>query len=296
MTFWDIRDQAGLSGREVRRLNFIKASTIYRFRKYYRSGLRSHIFAVLDSQAVERESTGVMAGGIRLFPRAVPKKMFRIFRSRFTCKEQIFDEIGRYQLLLKHLGPRFIARSEEFIADYRADHGACGILLCGLQEYVEGEILDPWRLNGVASLRGLLSSMAEQKNIEALTRTAVENIASFTKKIRRLVAQTGYIPDLAGVGNLILTPEGGIKLVDINNIVELKKGDTIPLDDKGYPACDVSVQVLFLIEQNLMKHPKDQNDPLFHIFLTPERRKRVRQIEKAFYKNLSTEYDQVNAH
>ena len=138
--------------------------------------------------------------------------------------------------------------------------------------------------------------MADQEDIADLTLAAVENIRDFTRRIRHLVSQTGYIPDLAGVGNLILTPDGGIKLVDINNIVALQQGEQIPLDDKGYPACDVSVQVLFLIEQHLLESSGDETDALFHPFLTPERRKRVRKIEKTFYKNLSTEYDQSYAH
>jgi len=292
----DIRDQAGLSGQKVRKLNFIKASTSYRFRKYYRSGLRSHIFEVLDPRAVDQEQTGVMEDGIRVFPRATPLKIFRIFRNRFSSTEEIFDEIQRYKVLLKYLGPGFIARSEEFIADYRDSPEASGILLCGLQEYVEGQILDPWRLCGGKSIRGLLSVMAPPGDVEALTRTAVENICCFTQRIRHLAAQAGYIPDLAGVGNLILTPDGGIRLVDINNIVVLQQGEHIPLDDKGYPACDVSVQVLFLIEQNLLGCPEKQPDPLFGAFLTPERRERVRQIEKNFYTRLGKDNDPVDAY
>lgn len=282
----DIRDQDGLSGREVRRLNFIKAAESYRFRKYYRSGLRSHIFEVLTSREVEKETEGVMEDGIRIFPRAVPRKMFRIFRSRFSSKEEIFHEIKRYKILLEYLGPKFIARSEEFIADYREGPESPAILLCGLQEYVQGEILDPWRLNGIPSISALLSTMAGKKEIHRLTRTALDNISTFTRGVRSMIEKEDYIPDLAGVGNLILTPKGDIRLVDINNIVDVRRDDTVHLDDKGYPACDVSVQVLFILERELLGRKEDVSDPLFRAFLTLERRERVRKIERDFYKEL----------
>ena len=296
MAICDIRDQAGLSGGEVCRLNFIKASRIYRFRKYYRAGLRSHIFAVLRAADVDKENTGVMEEGIRIFPRAVPVKMFRIFRSRFSSKDQIFEEIGRYKILLAYLGPKFIARSEEFIADYRGGPEGASILLCGLQEYVDGEILDPWRLKGMPSIRALLASMADSRDMDSRMQTAVDNIRIFTRAIRRLIRETDYIPDLAGVGNLILTPEGEVKLVDINNIVAVAADDTVHLDDKGYPACDVSVQVLFILERELLGLRGEETDTLCRIFLKPERLEKVRQIEQVFYKTLERGHDHVDTH
>ncbi|EFK09225.1 conserved domain protein [delta proteobacterium NaphS2] len=39
--------------------------------------------------------------------------------------------------------PEYMANSNEFLVDYRI-HGQYETLLCGLQEYVEDEILDPW--------------------------------------------------------------------------------------------------------------------------------------------------------
>ena len=283
----DIRSQAHLSGKEVKQLNFIKDSKLYVFRKYYRSGLRSHIFEVVSSQDVEKETTGVLEDGIRVFPRAKPIKMFRIFRNRFGSKEEIFLEIKRYKTLLSVLGPEYIARSEEFIADYRGTDPSGRIFLCGLQEYVDGQILDPWRVSGPENISALLSAMDHDATMEERTRTAMGNIACFIQGIRRLMDQTGYIPDLAGLGNLILTPEGGIKLVDINNIVEIKKDKFIHLDDKGYPACDVSVQVLAILEEKLLGQNHSDTDPLFKLFLTPDRIRQVKAIEQAFYRQLN---------
>jgi len=74
----DIRDRAYLSGSEVQTLNFIKDSGRYSFRKFYRSGLRSHIFEVIKAEDILKETQGEITNGIRLFPRARPQKIFRI--------------------------------------------------------------------------------------------------------------------------------------------------------------------------------------------------------------------------
>ncbi|MBA3009532.1 MAG: hypothetical protein KKF12_21900 [Proteobacteria bacterium] len=274
----DIRDRAHLPGSEVKKLNFIKDSKTLVFRKYYRSGLRSHIFEVLLAEAVLKETQGEIIDGIRMFPRARPVKMFRILRNRFESKTAVFREIEKYNLLLKFLGKNLIALSEEFLVDYRGT-GKSQIVLCGLQEYVAGPILDPWRLFGEASLMDILHS-------HSLVEHAKKNIAIFVKKIRQMIDQTGYIPDLAGIGNLILTCTGDLKLVDINNIVEIKLDDTILLDDKGYPSCDVSIAVLSILEQNLLGRDIPMDDLLYRHFLSTERKDRVKAIEKEFYTNL----------
>jgi hypothetical protein len=286
----DIRDQAYLSGSEVKKLNFIKVSTTLEFRKYYRSGLRSHIFEVLEALDVQRETQGEIIDGIRMFPRARPLKMFRILRNRFKNKEAVFQEIKKYNTLLKFLGPDLIALSEEFMADYTGT-GESQIVLCGLQEYVEGPILDPWRLFGDNYLMDLFGSMPQTNALgpldqQTLVDKARKNIENFVKKIRDMITLTGYIPDLAGIGNLILTPGGDLKLVDINNIVEIKLNDTIYLDDKGYPSGDVSIEVLSILERDILQQEIHMEDPLYRFFLSPERRERVKIIEREFYTNL----------
>ncbi|MBU2429452.1 MAG: hypothetical protein KKH99_02060, partial [Proteobacteria bacterium] len=143
----DIRDQSHLSGEHIVNLNFIKDSDRYVFRKYYRFGLRSHIFEVLLKKDIRTESCGKMADGIRVFPRATPVKIFRILRNRFENLDAVFMEIEKYKMLLKILGPDLIAQSEEFIVDYTGTGGR-QVVLCGLQEYIDGEILDPWRIFG----------------------------------------------------------------------------------------------------------------------------------------------------
>ncbi|NOX35287.1 MAG: hypothetical protein GXP56_16420 [Deltaproteobacteria bacterium] len=282
----DIRDLAYLSESDIQKLNFVNASGSYFFRKYYRSGLRSHIFEVLAKNDVLKETRGEVIDGVRMFPRARPKKMFRILRKRFENKEKIFHEIERYHILLNFLGKDLIAESEEFIVDYTGT-GESQILLCGLQEYIQGEILDPWRFFGDNYLKELFKSGTHRESkLLDLIQKARKNIAKFVKRIRSMIKETGYIPDLAGIGNLVLTPEGGLKLVDINNIVEIKFNDTIFIDDKGYPSCDVSVEVLSMLERNIFQNDLFMDDPLYRLFLSKKRKIKVKALEKEFYKNL----------
>lgn len=283
----DIRDRNVLSGDEVLGLNFIKGSGPYLFRRYYRSGLRSLIFEVLSAGDVEKETEGEIMDGIRLFPRARPRKMFRILRNRFASKEAVLTEIQKYRVLLNHLGPDLIAASEEFMVDY-ALRGKREIVLCGLQEYVEGEILDPWRLSIKAPLKDAFTSLSGTRmEYPVWLKKVRENIGRFVDRTRQMIHSSGYIPDLAGIGNLIVMKDAGFKLVDINNIVPLKPDMTIPIDDKGYPSCDVSVEVLSILERDVLQIPLLPDDPLYRHFLAPERKKEVRRLETLFYTRLT---------
>lgn len=284
----DIRDQAHLSEENIRSLNFINDSGSYIFRKYYRSGLRSHIFEVVSARDVLKETSGEITNGVRMYPRAKPKKIFRILRNRFKNTSAVFNEIKKYHLLLDYFGPEFIAESEEFIVDYTGT-GTSQIVLCGLQEYVEGEILDPWRSFGENYLYDVFKTLIPQTSqLQALVRTAHKNIEQFVIKTRHMITDKGYIPDLAGVGNLILSPDGSLKLVDINNIVKIRLEDAILIDDKGYPSCDVSVEVLYRLERQILQKNIPGKDPLYHFFLSPERKKKVKALEKKFYTQLQT--------
>ena len=95
-----------------------------------------------------------------------------------------------------------------------------------------------------------------------------------------MILQTNRVPDLAGVGNLILTRSGNIKLVDINNISRVSFDRTIPLDDRGYPVCDKSIEALSLLERKLTGRSLDGRDIIYNTFLDPERMKDVKEIVK----------------
>lgn len=283
----DIRDRSILSGDEILNLNFINDSGPYIFRRYYRSGLRSLIFEVLLARDVEKETRGEIIDGLKMFPRAKPEKMFRILRNRFASKDEILTEIKKYTILLNHLGPDLIAASEEFMVDYSIS-GKQEIILCGLQEYVEGEILDPWRLSIKDPLKDIFTSLPETRMEYPVWFKKVRgNIERFVEKTRQMIDSSGYIPDLAGIGNLIVMKDAGFKLVDINNIVPLKPDGTILIDDKGYPSCDVSVDVLSILERDVLQTPLLPDDPLYRHFLTPERKKEVRRLETLFYSRLT---------
>lgn len=141
----DIRNQPFLTAAEVKALNFIKDTPDVCFRRHHRHGLRSHIFEMLSSDDVAKEAAGEMVDGTRWFPRAVPRRILRILRGRFDSLDQVLEEIRKYALILKYLRPEFIAVSQEFIVEYTVA-GKGEILLCGLQEYVVGAVLDPWTL------------------------------------------------------------------------------------------------------------------------------------------------------
>ena len=284
----DIRKKESLTGDEVSRLNFISDSTGLYFRKHYRQGLRSHIFEILKSEDVLRETKGHVIKGMRWFPRAVPGHMLRILRARFTTLDQALDEVKKYKLILEFLGYCLIARSQEFIVEYTGINGG-EIVLCGIQEYIDGAALDPWALLGQDPLYTFFKAKfpAVTFECEPLPK-AVDAVKCFVKRTRKMIMETGYIPDLAGNGNLIITAGGGIKLVDINNIIKIHLNDIIFLDDKNYPSCDKSVEVLAILEQKILKKNILWDDPLYGHFLSPGRQKRVKELEDRFYQSLDS--------
>ena len=284
----DIRDKAYLTENEINLLNFISDLPTRHFRMHYRQGLRSHIFEVLNKDDVLKETEGEVVDGSLRFPRAVPQYMLRILRARFTSLDLVLDEVKRYSLILKYLGSDLIAKSEEFIVEYTGT-GKSEIVLCGLQEYIQGEILDPWSLFGPTPLVTFYEHRFPGNNPEKKTiENATNAIATFVKQTRQMINDTGYIPDLAGNGNLIMTPGGGIKLVDINNIIRVVQNDTIALDDKNYPACDKSVEVLALFEQKIIEKENPLDDPLFQHFLSVDRKKIVSKLENKFFQSISS--------
>lgn len=288
----DIRECEHLSGKQVLALNFINSDGSWLFRKFYRSGLRSHIFEVVSKEDIEKESKGELIDGIRLFPRAKPQKMLRILRSRFQDKYAVFHEINKYNLLLDCLGPDLIACSDEFIVDYTGT-GRHEIVLCGLQEYVEGDILDPWRIYGTHYLSHLFQAKTDSRSrTNALINKARNSICRFVDNIHSMILRKGFIPDLAGIGNLIITSNGNLKLVDINNIVEIHLDNTIRMDDRGYPSCDVSVDALSILEKKILGRSIKKNDPIYATFLQSDRKKRVKELEKRFYKRLTPQSSQ----
>ena len=283
----DVRKKPSLSHRDIIELNFIRPHVKYCFRRHYRMGLRSHIMEVLRPQDLEAEKKGVVKEGIRYFPRARPIRMLRIFRTKFHSLEEAEEELKRVKAVQKYLLPDMVAVSEEFLVDYKIK-GGFEILLCGLQTYVEGEILDPWTPSQYHPVEALLKRMLTKgddslENLHTISHRASKNILGFVARIKKMIQELQLVPDLAGVGNLLLTPQGHIMLVDINNISRVSFSKIVPIDDRGYPVCDKSIQALYLLEKKCQGSSVCEQEPLYQHFLNPVRMDKVRDLERLFY-------------
>ena len=257
----DVREKASLNHEAVVCLNFIRDPNIYLFRRHYRQGLRSHIMEVLKRIDVVRERDGIEIDGVKWFPRAKPTKMLRVFRKKFKRLEEAMDYMVR---------------------------GRRDFVLCGLQEYVEGEVLDPWSSITRAHLAGLLVRMNKGSGDKSETsaelriqrvRIGAERVI---EGVKRMILEAGYVPDLAGVGNILLTPAGDIKLVDINNVSKVSFESSIEVDDKGYPVCDTSIKALSLLEQKVLDRSISMKETIYRTFLDAQRMKEVRILQEGF--------------
>jgi hypothetical protein len=283
----DIRDQPYLNEEDFLALNFVKHPGGYTFRRHYRQGLRSHIMEVLHPEDIKNETKGIIIRGLRSYPRAVPLKMFRIFRTKFETLKEAKKELARFKTVVTYLAPHHMAMSEEFLVTYKK-HTNQAILLCGLQEFVQGEILDPWSLLDEGHLICLRDNMGPQgskgcsPDTDQWIRSIREKAEDLVRRVKQMIEEAKYVPDLAGVGNLLLTRSGEIKLVDINNVSRVSFDGAIQVDDRGYPVCDKSIQALSLLERKLLARPLSKTDPIYDRYLDPGRMKEVQAKEKAF--------------
>jgi len=279
----DIRDKAYLTHEDVTSLNFIKDSGCYLYRRHYRSGLRSHIMEVLDAAGVRQETRGRVVKGIRLFPKAIPLKMLRIFRTRLVSIRAALNEIVKLRVIETFLTRDQFAGSSEFIVGYNAPEGP-DMLLCGLQEFVQGRKLDPWRLKS-----GGIFKIYPDKDPGAQRAFAVQlrkSAQRFVSGITVMIQKAGYIPDIAGQRNLLVTRKGNIRLVDINNVSRVNFDADIYIDDKGYPVCDKSIEALALIDRHLCENRNCEGRMLFRMFLDPGRMREVAALDDAFHRSL----------
>ncbi|MGD2029862.1 MAG: hypothetical protein PVG86_07990 [Desulfobacterales bacterium] len=287
----DIRDKAHISHEDIIELNFIRKPGAYIFRKYHKQGLRSQIMEVLDPDDVIKQNRGEIKNGILFFPWARPLKMLRIFRTRFDSLTDVFEEIRKLKIIEKYLPSDSYAKSEEFIVDY-IWNGNRDFVLCGLQDYVAGEILNPWETMGIHQLENLFADIRVNRpnsltmTPERLMTKFQKRVENFINSVKKMILETSIVPDLAGVENLIITYQGDIKLVDINNISRVSFGPEIRLDDKGYPVCDKSIEAISILEQKLLDRPIDKTEKLYKIFLDPQRMKKVSVLEDNFHRSL----------
>lgn len=284
----DVRNKAALTHRDILGLNFIRAPGFYFYRRHYRAGLRSHILEVIKPEDILKERSGVLRDGLRWYPRSKPFRMLRIFRRHFNSFEEAETEMERVKIVTHYLGKGMMALSQEFIVDYR-NRGISDFLLCGLQDYVDGEILDPWghldKVDLVVLLRRMLPEPLEKLEMDTEIWTAMlkKNFRRFCDAVKRMVLEAEYIPDLAGIGNLLISIKGDLKLVDINNISKVNFDSKVHLDDKGYPVCDKSIQALSMMEEKLLGRDVKKADTFYRKFLDPARIKDVEIIENEFH-------------
>ena len=284
----DLRDKPSLRHNDILKLNFIRSPGGYFYRRHYRAGLRSHIMEVLKWRDWEQEEKGVVKDMLTWFPKARPIKMLRLFRSRFRSRDEAEEELRRVKVIVSYLGPSLLATSEEFLVSYQV-LGQMEILLCGLQEYVDGEILDPWTRFDNDHLAFLFTRMEPDNQQERVTQTdqwsrvVRKKVKNFIEKNKEMILGANLVPDLAGIGNLLLTRNGDIKLVDINNVSNVSFGTTIQLDDRGYPVCDKSIEALFRLEQDFVGPSNYSESDIYRTFLDPQRMKEVNAIQDAFH-------------
>lgn len=283
----DIRNKLAICHSDVIALNFVRSSPPYVFRRHYRQGLRSHVMEILYPADVVTEYIGTLIDGVRQFPRAVPSIMFRIFRTQFETFGEAWAEIERVKILSEYLAPEFMAHSYECIVEYHGPHGS-ELMLCGFQEYIEGDIIDPWTILDAESLLPVIYKTMRDRGVtmplssDEWVADAREKGSQLLGRLKRMITHSGHIPDLAGVGNLIITPTGEICLVDINNISQVYCDSTIPLDEKGYPVCDKSVEALSLIEKKIVGRPINMEEKLYKQFLTSQRKNLVQEKVESF--------------
>lgn len=284
----DIRNKSYIHHDDIIGLNFIKNPGCYVYRKYHKQGLRSQIMEVLDPDDVARQTKGETINGILYFPWAKPIKILRIFRTKFDSVDHTFEEIKKLKIVETYLPPDSYAKSHEFIVDY-IRNGRRDFILCGLQDYVEGEALNPWEITDKKDIADLLIRMRVESNkpsvadITPSVQKVQKNADHFIQCVKKMILEAGYVPDFAGLENLILTPTGNIKLVDINNISKVSFEASIPLDDKGYPVSDKSIEAISMLEWKLLNRPLDKTEPIYRTFLDPERMKEVKKLEEAFH-------------
>ncbi|MBW1816393.1 MAG: hypothetical protein JRJ60_04460 [Deltaproteobacteria bacterium] len=294
----DIRDREWLTHEDILALNFIRRPVPFVFRRHYRAGLRSHILEVLRPEDLTKETEGVESDSLTWFPRARPLRMLRIFRTRFADLKAAKQELHTVKIVESYLSPDLMARSNEFLVDYET-YGARDLLLCGLQEYVEGEILDPWGHMTHRHLTDLFKRMKPtaahpgKNGPEMWLKTVKAYGGEFIERIKAMIREAGHVPDLAGVGNLLLTSEGRVRLVDINNISEVSHDTDIRLDDRGYPVCDKSIEALSLLEQKLLNRSFDPTEKIYRTFLDPRRMRDVKEIERKFHMTVESGYPAV---
>ena len=107
-------------------------------------------------------------------------------------------------------------------------------------------------------------------------------VSRFVRQVRAMMDRDGLIPDLAGVRNLLVTHGPRVLLVDINNIHPVVFDAQVPLDDKGYPVLDRSIDALERLGRVFLGRSMLSVETDYRLFFSRERQSRVRELEARF--------------
>lgn len=288
----DIRDIQHATSDEVNDLNFLNLTDQYVLRRHTYQGLRSHVFQILKTDDVRKENEGVIRKGVKNYPKAAPVKILRIMRTKFNNLAAVTVEIKKYKLIERYFDAESYAKSQEIIVDYN-HNGKNKVMLIGIQDYVEGFRLNPWSAYIGFQIVDFLK-ISGIKNIDETMAQILKNMANFVHLLKRFILKTRHIPDLAGIGNIMLKRSGNIVLVDINNISEVSFSDPIYVDNFGYPIVDRSIEAIFCLDKFCTPNEYDKNNFLYRKFLSDSRRKKVDAIEKEFDRKLKQYYSNIS--
>lgn len=287
----DIRDIKHATSEEVNGLNFLNLTDQYVLRRHIYQGLRSHVFQILKTDDVRKENEGVVKEGEKKYPQATPIKILRIMRKKFQRLDDVKAEISKYKLIEKYFDHDSYAQSQEIVVDY-IHNGENKVMLIGIQEYVAGFRLNPWSANIGFHITDFLK-ISGINNIDETVSQIKKNIANFVQLLKSFILKTRYIPDLAGIGNIILKSDGNIVLVDINNISKVSFSDPIYVDDFGYPIVDRSIEAISCLDKFSLPDEYNRDCFLYNKFLSNHRCKKVNAIEKEFDQKLNQYYSSM---
>jgi len=96
-----------------------------------------------------------------------------------------------------------------------------------------------------------------------------------------MIAETRHVPDLAGLGNLLVS-----RRARSSSWISITSPGQVPpeieLDDRGYPVCDKSIEALSLLEEKLLEPSTGGGDSIYGSLSHPERIEEVEVLVKEF--------------
>lgn len=235
-------------------------------------GTRSCIVMLFDRDEYTRQREGVVIDNKKQYPKAHPKQVLRILRNGAEKTDHLQPMLDDYHFLVENFvgdGEDQLAQSNELIVELNdkdisllcqrteilspPDHKH---FLVGLQQYIHGDTLDPWRQIAISKLKEC--AKVSPVNLGVHLRLDADGISKLESSFRLMrtrihtcLREHKKIPDL-GIGNTIMEPSGSLTIIDINNLIRAPENlAEIPTDENGYPAFHGSIDSLLQIDRIL---------------------------------------------